>query len=61
MNSLFELFDLISLNDNYIPLSSYQALIAERVGSYDTMDLFRHTTELSTHVRDLPKPLGLLL
>uniref|UniRef100_A0A3B3XJJ4 Tetratricopeptide repeat domain 37 n=1 Tax=Poecilia mexicana TaxID=48701 RepID=A0A3B3XJJ4_9TELE len=27
-----------------------QALIAERVGSYDTMDLFRHTTELSTHM-----------
>ncbi len=27
-----------------------QALIAESVGSYDTMDLFRHTTELSTHV-----------
>uniref|UniRef100_A0A8C9VB08 SKI3 subunit of superkiller complex n=1 Tax=Scleropages formosus TaxID=113540 RepID=A0A8C9VB08_SCLFO len=27
----------------------FQALIAETVGSYDTMDLFRHTTELSTH------------
>ncbi|NXY84906.1 TTC37 protein, partial [Alcedo cyanopectus] len=26
-----------------------QALIAEMVGSYDTMDLFRHTTELSMH------------
>ncbi|KAH0505669.1 Tetratricopeptide repeat protein 37, partial [Microtus ochrogaster] len=25
------------------------ALIAETVGSYDTMDLFRHTTELSMH------------
>lgn len=30
----------------------HQALIAEKVGSYDTMDLFRHTTELSTHVCD---------
>lgn len=44
-----------------LSLSSYQALIAERVGSYDTMDLFRHTTELSTHVRDLLKQLELLL
>uniref|UniRef100_A0A4W5KN27 SKI3 subunit of superkiller complex n=1 Tax=Hucho hucho TaxID=62062 RepID=A0A4W5KN27_9TELE len=35
----------------HIPFSTsfYQALIAEMVGSYDTMDLFRHTTELSTH------------
>lgn len=30
--------------------SSQQALIAEMVGSYDAMDLFRHTTELNTHV-----------
>lgn len=38
---------------NHISSSSTQALIAEKVGNYDTMDLFRHTTELSTHVRDL--------
>lgn len=48
----------MALNDNSVPLSSYQALIAERVGSYETMDLFRHTTELSTHVRDSPPPPG---
>ena len=37
---------------NAVPLvHSCQALIAEVVGSYDTMDLFRHTTEISTHVR----------
>lgn len=36
----------------HISSSSAQALIAEKVGNYDTMDLFRHTTELSTHVRD---------
>nr|XP_013801127.1 PREDICTED: tetratricopeptide repeat protein 37-like [Apteryx mantelli mantelli] len=29
--------------------NSHWALIAEKVGSYDTMDLFRHTTELSMH------------
>jgi len=29
---------------------SLKALVAEAIGSYDTMDLFRHTTELSTHV-----------
>ena len=28
----------------------FQALIAETVGDEDAMDLFRHTTELSTHV-----------
>lgn len=31
-------------------LASLQALIAETIGSYDTMDLFRHTTELNMHV-----------
>lgn len=48
--------DFMALNDVSVPLSSYQALIAERVGSYETMDLFRHTTELSTHVRDFSNP-----
>lgn len=39
--------------DCHLSSSSKQALIAEKIGSYDTMDLFRHTTELSSHVRDL--------
>uniref|UniRef100_A0A8D3BWL5 SKI3 subunit of superkiller complex n=1 Tax=Scophthalmus maximus TaxID=52904 RepID=A0A8D3BWL5_SCOMX len=39
-----------SLEPLYVNCWIGQALIAERVGSYDTMDLFRHTTELSTHV-----------
>ncbi|XP_049619613.1 tetratricopeptide repeat protein 37 [Syngnathus scovelli] len=38
-----------SLEPMYVNCWIGQALIAERVGSYDTMDLFRHTTELSTH------------
>ncbi|KAM9858154.1 superkiller complex protein 3 [Aulostomus maculatus] len=38
-----------SLEPLYVNCWIGQALIAERVGSYDTMDLFRHTTELSTH------------
>lgn len=29
----------------------FKALIAETVGDEDAMDLFRHTTELATHVR----------
>uniref|UniRef100_A0A3Q3WEK4 Uncharacterized protein n=1 Tax=Mola mola TaxID=94237 RepID=A0A3Q3WEK4_MOLML len=49
-DSSFERFDFIPPNHNDVPFSSHQALIAERVGSYDTMDLFRHTTELSTHM-----------
>ncbi|KAF3850705.1 hypothetical protein F7725_012477 [Dissostichus mawsoni] len=39
-----------SLEPLYVNCWIGQALIAERVGSFDTMDLFRHTTELSTHV-----------
>ncbi|RVE68406.1 hypothetical protein OJAV_G00090930 [Oryzias javanicus] len=38
-----------SLEPLYVNCWIGQALIAEGVGSYDTMDLFRHTTELSTH------------
>ncbi|XP_051028561.1 LOW QUALITY PROTEIN: SKI3 subunit of superkiller complex protein [Acomys russatus] len=38
-----------SLDPSYLLCWIGQALIAERVGSYDTMDLFRHTTELSMH------------
>ncbi|XP_071783567.2 superkiller complex protein 3 [Centroberyx gerrardi] len=38
-----------SLEPLYVTCWIGQALIAETVGSYDTMDLFRHTTELSTH------------
>ncbi|CAL8250745.1 unnamed protein product [Boreogadus saida] len=38
-----------SLEPLYVNCWIGQALIAEAVGSYDTMDLFRHTTELSTH------------
>ncbi|KAJ3604243.1 hypothetical protein NHX12_028984 [Muraenolepis orangiensis] len=38
-----------SLEPLYVNCWIGQALIAEKVGSYDTMDLFRHTTELSTH------------
>ncbi|XP_007562886.1 tetratricopeptide repeat protein 37 [Poecilia formosa] len=39
-----------SLEPLYVNCWIGQALIAERVGSYDTMDLFRHTTELGTHM-----------
>ncbi|KAM9392610.1 superkiller complex protein 3 [Pholidichthys leucotaenia] len=39
-----------SLEPLYVSCWIGQALIAESVGSYDTMDLFRHTTELSTHM-----------
>ncbi|XP_024131356.1 tetratricopeptide repeat protein 37 [Oryzias melastigma] len=38
-----------SLEPLYVNCWIGQALIAEGVGSYDTMDLFRHTTELSSH------------
>ncbi|KAM6392204.1 superkiller complex protein 3 isoform 2-T3 [Rhynochetos jubatus] len=38
-----------ALEPSYLLCWIGQALIAERVGSYDTMDLFRHTTELSMH------------
>lgn len=38
-----------SLEPLYVNCWIGQALIAEMVGSYDTMDLFRHTTELSIH------------
>ncbi|KFQ92455.1 Tetratricopeptide repeat protein 37 [Nipponia nippon] len=38
-----------SLEPSYLLCWIGQALIAEMVGSYDTMDLFRHTTELSMH------------
>ncbi|XP_072289660.1 tetratricopeptide repeat protein 37 [Eucyclogobius newberryi] len=39
-----------SLDPLYVDCWIGQAIIAEKVGSYDTMDLFRHTTELSTHM-----------
>lgn len=39
-----------SLEPLYVNCWIGQAMIAEKVESYDTMDLFRHTTELSTHV-----------
>ncbi|XP_075397402.1 superkiller complex protein 3 [Tenrec ecaudatus] len=38
-----------SLEPSYLMCWIGQALIAEAVGSYDTMDLFRHTTELRMH------------
>ncbi|KAM6289370.1 superkiller complex protein 3 [Aegotheles albertisi] len=38
-----------SLEPTYLLCWIGQALIAETIGSYDTMDLFRHTTELSMH------------
>ncbi|KAI6058512.1 Tetratricopeptide repeat protein 37 [Aix galericulata] len=38
-----------SLEPTYLLCWVGQALVAEKVGSYDTMDLFRHTTELSMH------------
>ncbi|XP_076995238.1 superkiller complex protein 3 isoform X1 [Tamandua tetradactyla] len=38
-----------SLDPSYLMCWIGQALIAETVGSYDTMDLFRHTTELNIH------------
>uniref|UniRef100_A0A8C8SA33 Tetratricopeptide repeat domain 37 n=1 Tax=Pelusios castaneus TaxID=367368 RepID=A0A8C8SA33_9SAUR len=38
-----------SLEPSYLMCWIGQALIAEAVGSYETMDLFRHTTELSMH------------
>ncbi|NXC46792.1 TTC37 protein, partial [Penelope pileata] len=37
------------LEPSYLLCWIGQALIAEKIGSYDTMDLFRHTTELSMH------------
>ncbi|NP_001086571.1 tetratricopeptide repeat protein 37 [Xenopus laevis] len=39
-----------SLDPLYVRCWIGQALIAETVGSHETMDLFRHTTELSMHV-----------
>uniref|UniRef100_A0ABM5FT79 Superkiller complex protein 3 n=1 Tax=Pogona vitticeps TaxID=103695 RepID=A0ABM5FT79_9SAUR len=38
-----------SLEPSHLTCWIGQALIAEAVGSYETMDLFRHTTELSMH------------
>ncbi|XP_048359260.1 tetratricopeptide repeat protein 37 [Sphaerodactylus townsendi] len=38
-----------SLEPSYLTCWIGQALIAEKIGSYETMDLFRHTTELSMH------------
>ncbi|NWU50846.1 TTC37 protein, partial [Dromas ardeola] len=38
-----------ALEPSYLLCWIGQALIAESIGSYDTMDLFRHTTELSMH------------
>ncbi|XP_065601657.1 superkiller complex protein 3 [Cyrtonyx montezumae] len=38
-----------SLEPSYLMCWIGQSLVAEMVGSYDTMDLFRHTTELSMH------------
>lgn len=37
----------------YLTVTTYvslKALVAEAVGSFDAMDLFRHTTELAMHV-----------
>ncbi|KAM4707819.1 superkiller complex protein 3 [Discoglossus pictus] len=39
-----------SLDPTYVRCWIGQALIAEVVGSYETMDLFRHTTELTLHM-----------
>lgn len=39
-----------SLEPLYVHCWIGQAMIAEKVASYDTMDLFRHTTELRTHM-----------
>ncbi|OXB66908.1 hypothetical protein ASZ78_013569 [Callipepla squamata] len=38
-----------SLEPSYLMCWIGQSLVAETIGSYDTMDLFRHTTELSMH------------
>ncbi|XP_063151480.1 superkiller complex protein 3 [Candoia aspera] len=38
-----------SLEPSHLTCWIGQALVAETVGSYETMDLFRHTTELSMH------------
>uniref|UniRef100_A0A8D2KVQ7 Tetratricopeptide repeat domain 37 n=1 Tax=Varanus komodoensis TaxID=61221 RepID=A0A8D2KVQ7_VARKO len=38
-----------SLEPSYLTCWIGQALVAETIGSYETMDLFRHTTELSMH------------
>ncbi|XP_040277485.1 tetratricopeptide repeat protein 37 isoform X1 [Bufo bufo] len=38
-----------SLDPSYVRCWIGQALIAEAVGSYETMDLFRHTTEITMH------------
>ncbi|XP_065717322.1 superkiller complex protein 3 isoform X2 [Patagioenas fasciata] len=38
-----------SLDPSYLLCWVGQAFVAEKVGSYDTIDLFRHTTELSMH------------
>ncbi|XP_065512362.1 superkiller complex protein 3 isoform X2 [Caloenas nicobarica] len=38
-----------SLDPSYLLCWIGQAFVAEKVGSYDTMDLFRHTTELGMH------------
>ncbi|XP_005505066.2 superkiller complex protein 3 isoform X1 [Columba livia] len=38
-----------SLDPSYLLCWIGQAFVAEKVGSYDAMDLFRHTTELSMH------------
>ncbi|XP_030323083.1 tetratricopeptide repeat protein 37 [Calypte anna] len=38
-----------SVEPTYLLCWLGQAFIAEKVGSYDTMDLFRHTTELRMH------------
>ncbi|KAM8960803.1 superkiller complex protein 3 [Pelodytes ibericus] len=38
-----------SLEPSYVRCWIGQALIAETVGSYETLDLFRHTTELRMH------------
>jgi superkiller protein 3 len=40
-----------SLSPDYVEAWIGQAFIAERVGSSEAMDLFRHCTELEYHVR----------
>uniref|UniRef100_A0A8C5SKG4 SKI3 subunit of superkiller complex n=1 Tax=Laticauda laticaudata TaxID=8630 RepID=A0A8C5SKG4_LATLA len=40
-----------SLEPSHLTCWIGQAFVAETIGSYETMDLFRHTTELSMHVK----------
>ena len=47
-----------SLEPDYVQAWIGQALVAESIGHSDSMDLFRHTTELAYHVSpatDIPE------